>query len=72
MHLVQSDVSIIAGAEVYETFKFEDIKKTTPEKLVNEDSGRLEEKNNGYCRISQAGGRDVWVKESSVVYPGKK
>ncbi len=70
VHLVQSDVAIIAGAEVYETYTFEDIKKTVPEKLVNEDSGRLEEKNNGYCRISQAGGRDVWVKGSSVIYPG--
>ena len=70
VRLVQSDVAIIAGAEVYETFKFDDIKKTTPVKLENEDSGRLEEKFNGYARISQAGGRDIWVKESSVIYPG--
>lgn len=67
--LVQSDVAIKAGAEVYKTFKFEDIKKTIPVKLVAEDSGRLEEKVNGYCRISQAGGVNVWVKESSVIYP---
>ncbi|MDQ7096116.1 hypothetical protein REC12_21195 [Desulfosporosinus sp. PR] len=67
--LVQSDVAIKAGAEVYKTFNFDDIKKTTPIKLVAEDGGRLEEKVNGYCRISEAGGVSVWVKESSVIYP---
>ncbi|MDQ7094666.1 hypothetical protein REC12_13805 [Desulfosporosinus sp. PR] len=67
--LVQSDVTIKAGAEVYKTFNFDDIKKTTPVKLVAEDGGRLEEKVNGYCRISEAGGVSVWVKESSVMYP---
>lgn len=66
---VQSDVRIRAGAEVYETYEFEDIKNTTPIILNNEDRGRLEEKREGYCHISQAGGLDIWVKEESVVYP---
>lgn len=72
VQLVQSDVAIKAGAEVYKTSNFEDIKKITPVKLVAIDSGRLEEKLNGYCRISQAGGINVWVKESSVMYPDTK
>ena len=67
--LVQSDVEIKAGSEVYETFEFKDIKTTTPIKLTAIDGGRLEEKRDGYCRISLAGGRDMWVKESSVIYP---
>jgi AraC family transcriptional regulator len=33
-------------------------------------ASRLEEKFNDYARISQAGGRDIWVKESSIIYPG--
>jgi hypothetical protein len=70
--LVQSDVDIKAGSEVYETFEFKDIKTTTPIKLTAKDGGRLQEKRDGYCRISLAGGRDMWVKESSVIYPGVK
>lgn len=72
MKLVQSDVEIKAGSEVYETFEFKDIKKTTPIKLIMNDSGRLEEKRDGYCRIFHAGGRDIWVKESSIIYPEVK
>jgi len=70
--LVQSDVEIKAGSEVYETYEFKDIKTITPIKLKAIDSGRLEEKKDGYCRISLAGGRDMWVKESSVIYPEVK
>ena len=70
--LVQSDVEIKAGSEVYKTFEFKDIKSTTPIKLKVKDSGRLQEKKDGYCRISLAGGRDMWVKESSVIYPEVK
>ena len=70
--LVQSDVDIKAGSEVYKKFEFKDIKTTTPIKLRMKDSGRLEEKKDGYCRISLAGGRDMWVKESSVIYPKVK
>lgn len=66
---VQSDVRIKSGAKVYETYKFEDIKNTTPRILKNDSSGRLEEKKGGYCRFFQAGGVVVWVKEESVVYP---
>ena len=72
MKLVQSDVEIKAGSEVYETFEFKDIKTTTPIKLIMKDSGRLLEKKEGYCRIFHAGGRDIWVKESSVIYPEVK
>ena len=70
--LVQSDVDIKAGSEVYETREFKDIKTITPIKLAAIDGGRLEEKKDGYCRISLAGGRDMWVKESSVIYPKVK
>lgn len=57
---VQSDVGIKSGAKVYETYKFEDIKNTTPRILKNDSSGRLEEKREGYCRFFQAGGVVVW------------
>lgn len=67
--LVQSDVEIKAGSEAYEAFEFKDIKTTTPIKLAMKDSGRLQEKKDGYCRISQAGGKDIWVKETSLIYP---
>jgi hypothetical protein len=70
--LVQSDVDIKAGSEVYETFEFKDIKTTTPIKLTAKDGGRLQEKKDGYCRISLAGGRDMWIKENSVIYPSVK
>lgn len=69
---VQSDVEIKAGSEVYRTFEYKDIKTTTPIKLRMKDSGRLEEKKDGYFRISQEGGRNMWVKESSVIYPEVK
>ena len=72
MSQVQSDVELKAGSEVYEVFNFDDIKNTSPIKLVNKDSGRLVEKREGFCRISQTGGRDIWVKENSVVYPETK
>lgn len=67
--LLQSDVEIKAGSEVYETSEFKDIKNTVPQKLSMQDSGRLQEKKDGFCRISQAGGKDIWVKESSIIYP---
>ncbi len=67
--LLQSDVEIKAGSEVYETFEFKDIKTITPIKLRAIDGGRLEEKKDGYCRISLTGGRNMWVKESSMIYP---
>lgn len=70
--LVQSDVDIKAGSEVYQTREFKDIKTITPIELRAIDGGRLEEKKDGYCRISLAGGRNMWVKESSVIYPGVK
>lgn len=70
--LLQSDVEIKSGAEVYETYEFKDIKNTVPQKLSMQDSGRLQEKKDGFCRISQAGGKDIWVKESSIIYPEVK
>ena len=70
--LVQSDVDIRAGSEVYETYEFKDIKTIAPIKLKAMDGGRLEEKKDGYCRISLAGGRDIWVQESCVIYPKVK
>lgn len=67
--LVQSDVRIKSGAEVYETYEFEDIKNTSPIILSNEERGRLQEKREGYCLISQAGGNHIWVLEQSIIYP---
>lgn len=69
--LVQN-IEIQAGSEYYETEEFKDIKTTTPKKFEMLDIGWLVEKNEGYCKVSQAGGRTVWVKESSIIYPEVK
>lgn len=69
VHLVQSDILITAGAQVYETFKYEDMKNTTPETAMTGERGRFQERKEGYCRITLPGGRDVWGKESSILYP---
>jgi len=67
--LVQSDVTVRAGTRVYEVFEFAKIASTPPVKLLHDERGRLEEKRDGYARISCPGGRDFWVEERFVVYP---
>lgn len=66
--LVQNPVGIKTGANAYQTDNFEDIKAAKPITFNNE-SGKLLERRNGYCKIVLAGGRNVWVKESDIVYP---
>lgn len=68
MKLVADPVGIKTGANAYQTYNFEDIKATKPITFNNE-GGRILERRDGYCKISLAGGRDVWVKESDIVYP---
>jgi|GEM_PF-1256239 len=66
--LVQ-DVTVRAGTRVYEVFEFAKIASTQPVKLLRDERGRLEEKRDGYARISCPGGWDFWVEERFVVYP---
>lgn len=66
------NIEIKAGSEYYETEEYNDIKNTTPKKFEMIDSGCLIEKKEGYCKVSQAGGVIVWVKESSIIYPEVK
>lgn len=67
--LIQSNVWVKKGTEIYEVFEFDKISTTTPTKLAYDASGRLEEKRDGYARISCAGGWDFWVEEKYVIYP---
>jgi outer membrane murein-binding lipoprotein Lpp len=66
---VQSDVTVKAGADVYEADDFSSINLVKPTKADSSDKGRIEEKKEGYVCISCPGGRTIWVSEKSVVYP---
>lgn len=68
MNKVQSDVKVKEGEDVYETFNFEDIKILTPSK-ANKERGRIVEKKDGYLRINCPGGKTIWVKDTSIIYP---
>lgn len=54
--LVQTDVTVQAGTRVYEVFEFTKIASTPPVTLLHDERGRLEEKRDGYVRISCPGG----------------
>lgn len=68
MSKVRSVVTVTDNEDVYETFNFEDIDKVTPYK-ANKERGRIEEKKDGYARIDCTGGKTIWVKETSIIYP---
>lgn len=68
MNKVQSDVKVIEGEDVYETSNFEDIKTVIPYK-ANKEHGRILEKKDGYVNISCSGGKTIWVKDTSIIYP---
>jgi hypothetical protein len=65
---VQSHVTVKDGEDIFETYNFEDISITEPYKS-NNDGGRIEEKKDGFVRIQSAGGKTIWVKEVSIIYP---
>ena len=65
---VQSDVTVKAGENIYETEDYSSIKSVTPQKS-NGDRGRIIERQGGYLKLMCPGGRDIWIKESSVIYP---
>lgn len=65
---VQGDVKVIEGEDVYETSNFEDIKIVIPYK-ANSERGRIVEKKDGYVRINCPGGKTIWVKDTSIIYP---
>jgi len=67
--LVQSDVTAEEGTEIFEVFEFEKIQGTQPTKLPYDVRGRIEEKKEGYVRLSCPGGWDFWLKEEYIHYP---
>lgn len=65
---VQSDVTVKAGDNIYETEDYSSIKGVTSIK-ANEDRGRIIERRGGYLKLMCPGGRDIWINESSAIYP---
>lgn len=65
---VQSDVTVKAGENIYETEDFSSIKSVTPQKSYG-DRGRIIEKQGSYLKLMCPGGRDIWIRKSSAVYP---
>jgi len=67
--LVQSDVIVGKGTDIYEVFEFEKISTTNPVKENFDKRGRLVEKRHGWARLSCPGGSDIWVQEKDLIYP---
>lgn len=67
--LVQSPITIKPEEFIYDVDEFSQIQSNKPIKAKEDDWGRIEEKRNDYVRIECPGGRTIWVKESSIVYP---
>lgn len=67
--LVQSDVIVGKGTNIYQVFEFEKIPIINPVKATFDMRGRLEEKRNGWARLSCPGGSNIWVQEKDLVYP---
>lgn len=66
---VQSDVKVRKGEAVYEVVEFANIKSATPYKAQDGEHGRIGEKKDGYISLQCSGGKTIWVKEGSVIYP---
>lgn len=66
---VLSDIKVKIGEPVYETEDFADIKSIKPIIATDNDYGRIIEKKDEYLKLSCAGGRSIWVKYSSAIYP---
>lgn len=66
---VKSDVKVIAGSEVIESFAFPDIKEVIPDIAEDYESGRISDKRDGYVRLDCHGGRSIWVHEEDLIYP---
>ncbi|KJR45410.1 hypothetical protein UF75_4197 [Desulfosporosinus sp. I2] len=67
--LAQSDVTLGEGTKIYEVFEFEKISVTKPVQADNEQRGRIEEKKDGWVRLSCPGGLTIWVMEKDLKYP---
>lgn len=48
-------------------FEFAKIASTPSVRLLHDERGRLEEKRDGYARVSCPGGRDFWVEVKWVI-----
>ena len=66
---VQSDVKIRKGEDIYEVDEFADIKSAKPHKAQDGEHGRIGEKKDRYISLQCSGGKTIWVKEDSVIYP---
>lgn len=69
VQFVQSDLTVGIGTAVYEVYEFDKISTINPNYITSEMRGRLEEKRNGWARLSCPGGSDVWVQEKDLIYP---
>lgn len=69
MNKVQSDVKVKIGEDTYEIENLEAIEAVKPKKAGILDHGRIMEKKEGYVKIQCSGGREIWVRESAVIYP---
>lgn len=67
--LVQSDVTLCEGTMIYEIFEYEKISETKPVQAYSEQRGRVEEKKDGWARLSCPGGLTIWVLEKDLKYP---
>lgn len=67
--LVQSDVTLGEGTMIYEVFEFEKILETKAVQAYSEQRGRVEEKKDGWARLSCPGGLTIWVLEKNLKYP---
>ena len=67
--VLQSEVKIKEGTKIYEVYEFEAIANTSARRLDMDSRGRIEEKKEGYARITAPGGWGFWVKEEYLIYP---
>lgn len=68
--LVQSDVSVKKGTNIYQVNEFEKISTINPITETYDMRGRLVEKRNGWAKLSCPGGADgIWVQEKDLIYP---
>lgn len=66
---VLGDIKIRTGEYEYETYDFAGVRTVKPYKAQEGEHGRIDDKQDGYVRLMCPGGKVVWMKESSIIYP---
>ncbi|WP_105616350.1 hypothetical protein [Vallitalea okinawensis] len=64
-----TNVSITNGEKIVESYEFPNFEGEVNYEIADNISGKIEEFRNGYVRLSCVGGRAIWVKEDSLIYP---